>query len=257
MTILRDRMKMDGSLGVFEREVGSKIWRPAGTFDNIVLDSFYNALFNVMAAGASPKNLAIGALALGYGVSPAFARADGGVLGTSNPLKNEWITAAASLTTQITNGTVGVTTLACTGASACAPALPSGTHLQLGTGQTVTTNGATAAGATSITVNAFTASATYPVGTAINVTDWTAQRMAPTLTTPTTTDPPQMVWSFYLAAAANVIAITFTEAALLFNGPSLAAGGSVVDFATHVAFAYSKPTNTDVRLDYTLARSLT
>lgn len=75
---------------------------------------------------------------------------------------------STTLTTALTNGQTGVTSLA---VSATPAAIPSGTVLQLGygTGQTqnVTTSGSTAQGATSITVTSFTSNAAYGIGTAV------------------------------------------------------------------------------------------
>lgn len=241
----RDHPEIKGVLRAFDRPEGSRIWRPAGEWENIVLNQFYIDLFSLMSAGSPVLNVA--ALALGVKASPTFARTDTGLI-------EEWINPVATITTQINNGTVGVTSIACTGG--VKGQIPTGANIQLGTGQTVVTNGVTNDGATSITVVAFTANQNYIVGTAINVTDWTPQRCSTTLTTPTNTDPPSNVWSFYLAAAANVASVIFTEAGLMYSNPSLVAGGAG-KFATHVAFSYTKLITTDLRLDYTLQRTLT
>lgn len=75
---------------------------------------------------------------------------------------------STTLTTALTNGQTGVTSLA---VAAIPAAIPSGTTLQLGygTGQTqnVTSSGSTAQGATSITVTSFTSNAAYAIGTAV------------------------------------------------------------------------------------------
>jgi hypothetical protein len=234
-----------GILRAYDRPEGSRIWRPVGEWDNIVLNQFYIDLFTLMS-GASPV-LNIGALALGVKASPAFARTDTG-------LTKEWQNPVALLTTSIANGAVGVTSLACTGG--VKGAIATGTNILLGTGpgQTVVTNGATADGATSITVVSFTSSQLQPINAPIAVSDWTPQRMSVSLVTPNNADPPSNVWSFYLAAAANVANVVFTEAALMYQTPSLVAGGSGT-FATHVAFSYTKVVSTDLRLDYTLQRT--
>jgi hypothetical protein len=243
--LLRDRTALEGILRVWDRPAGGRIWRSAGEWHNIVLNQFYIDLFVAMSSGAWIGN--IGAMALGVKASPAFVRTDTG-------LTKEWLNPVATLTTQITSGATGVVALAVTGG--VRGAIASGTQLQLGAGQTVVTSGAVADGATSIPVTSFTATSTYTVGTAVNVLDWTPQRMGVTLTTPNVADPPSNVWSFYLAAAANVANVVFTEAGLMYTTPSLVAGGAG-KFATHVAFAYTKNVNTDTRFDYTLQRALT
>src|ERR1041385_1980029 len=81
---------------------------------------------------------------------------------------------AVSLTAA--TGTSAITSISVTATQA---SMPSGTTLVIGYGgattQTITTNGSTAAGATSITVNSFTPSINYPIGTNVvanpNVTD--------------------------------------------------------------------------------------
>lgn len=248
LTIVKrhDRPQVEGVLRAYDRPAGSRIWRPAGAWRNIVLNQFYVDLFSLMSAGSPVLN--VGALALGVKASPVFARTDTG-------LTKEWINPVATLSTQIANGATGVTSLATAGG--VQGQIPTGANIVLGTGQTVVTNGVTNDGATSITVVSFTASQLYAVGTTVNVSDWTPQRVSPSLTTPTNTDPPSNVWSFYLAAAANTASVIFTEAGLMYQNPSLVAGSGVGKFATHVAFAYTKLVTTDLRLDYTLQRTLT
>jgi hypothetical protein len=71
-----------------------------------------------------------------------------------------------TLTTALTNGQSGITSLA---VAALPGAIASGVSLVIGAGsgqtQTVTTNGSASAGATSITVNSFTANAAYAIST--------------------------------------------------------------------------------------------
>ncbi len=73
---------------------------------------------------------------------------------------------SSTLTTALTNGQTGVTSLA---VAALPAAIPSGTTIQLGygTGQTqnVVTSASAAQGATSITVTSFTSNAAYAIGT--------------------------------------------------------------------------------------------
>lgn len=240
----REQPQIEGILRAYDRPAGSRIWRPAGEWSNIVVNAFYNDLFSAMSGGAPALNVL--ACAVGVGVSPTFARADVG-------LKNEWINPVALLSTAIANGATGQTTLLC--AAGCPAAIPNSTNILIGS-QALVANPGEAAGATSIRVNSFTSAALYPIGTGINVSDWTPQRMPTSLTTAAPADPPAMTWSFYLAAAVNAATVTFTEAGMLYNSPSLVAGGAGT-FATHVAFAYAKLVNTDLRLDYTLQRTLT
>lgn len=78
-----------------------------------------------------------------------------------------------TLTTGLTNGQTGITSLAVAALPAAIPATTGGVATQLtigfGSGQTqvVTVSAGAAAGATSISVNSFTANASYGVGTAV------------------------------------------------------------------------------------------
>lgn len=68
-----------------------------------------------------------------------------------------------------------------------------------------------------------------------------------------TSDPPAATLSFFLPAGDG--AVTLTEAGLFHAGATLTpASGRMT---SHVAFAYSKASNLDLRVDYTLTRSLT
>lgn len=75
---------------------------------------------------------------------------------------------SSTLTTALTSGQTGVTSLA---VAALPAAIPSGTSLQIGFGsgqtQTVITSASAAQGATSITVTSFTSNAAYAIGTAV------------------------------------------------------------------------------------------
>ena len=75
---------------------------------------------------------------------------------------------STTLTTALSNGQTGITSLA---VAALPAAIPSGTSLTLGFGsgttQTVTTSALASQGATSITVTSFTASAAFAIGTAV------------------------------------------------------------------------------------------
>jgi len=242
-----------GRFRLYERYNDGKVkgpWRLRVDKHNIVNNQFYNDLFALMS-GTGGINFNVGALALGYGNAPTFARPDTG-------LAAEWVNPAATLSAQLNSGT----SYTSASVNAIPMTLPVGTVVQFGAGQTATLTTQANPGATSL---AFTgglsggaATQNYTVGSAVNVTtgSWTPQRASPSLTTPTTTDPPAMTWSFYFPAAANQVTIIFTEAGLLYNNPSLTAGGAG-KFMSHVAFSYTKNINTDVRVDYTLTRALT
>lgn len=251
-TKTNDDLGLQGLLRAYERREGERLWRPAGEFKNIFLNPFYVDLFNLMTGAAAPS-LLIGALALGYGNAPTFARTDAGATPPgANPLKAEWNNPVTTLTAQLNNATV-YTSLTVAALNAT---IPSGTTLQLGGGQTVTTSAVANPGATAISVTSFTTTQQYNVATAVNVTSWTPQRMSPTLASISTVDPTSTTISFYLAAANNTVQLQFTEAALLYNAPSLTPGGAG-SWASHVAFSYLKPVNTDLRLDYVVARANT
>lgn len=258
---VKDRIPdLVGYFDVFERKEGERLWLPAGRFPNIVLNGFYNDLFQVMNGTAI--NLTVNALALGYGLTPISGVAATDRIGTG--LQAEWNNPVGTIQTQLNSGSA-YTAAQVTGIPAI---IPVGTVVQFGVAgtpqtATVTTQLTGNNGTQTLTFSAglngtnANANQNYPVGTGIIVTNWTPQRLGTTLFTPSTTDPPNGVWSFYLAAAANLVAITFTEAGLLYKASSLVAGGAPAYFATHAAFAYTKAVNTDLRVDYTLARSLT
>lgn len=239
-----------GTLTAYERPAGRTDlpWKKVLTAKNIVLNAFYNDLFNIMNAGASPASLVIGALALGIS-NVAVARTDTG-------LGNEWSGVnIGKLASQLNSGTPYT---AIPLATPLPVALVSTNALTIGAiSPTVSAAGA-AQGVTSIPVNSVTPGSNILTGTAVSFAGLsvTAQRMSPTATTPTITDPPSNIWSFYLPAGANAVAFQFQEAGLLYNAPSLTPGGTG-SWATHALFAYNKPVNTDVRIDYTLQRTLT
>lgn len=128
---------------------------------------------------------------------------------------------STTLTTALTNGQTGVTSLA---VAALPASIPSGTTITIGygTGQTqnVTTSALAASGATSITVTSFTANAAYAIGSNV-------------VPVPTTSDNPSSVsgaqYSGALASGAYAfsgtgagnrqVVITYT-----FNGGSFTAG---------------------------------
>ena len=100
----------------------------------------------------------------------------GSAIGIFNQIAIAAQAGSTTLTTALTNGQTGITSLAVASLPA---AIPSGTSLVIGYGggttQTVTTSAAAASGATSISVTSFTANAAYAVGTAVvpspNVSD--------------------------------------------------------------------------------------
>lgn len=255
MTTVTEGLGFGGWLKFYERAEGApeSAWRQALEASNIVVNDFYDILFDVMGQviQATSTLLVPNVLGLGYGISPSPARTD-------TTLLAEWSNPVALLSTGLANSTP-YTSLACT--AGCPVALASGTTLQLdppGGGQVVTTSSATVAGATSIPVVSFTTTRVYAIGTQIGVTtaSWTPQRLPLTIGSVNTADPPSVTLSYYLTAAANAIPITFTEAMLYCNGASLTPL-TANDQVTHAAFSYTKNTNTDLRIDYTLTRSLT
>jgi hypothetical protein len=248
LTIIRRQFelpKLDGRLRFFERVGDSPIWRKVLDAENIVLNGFYNDLIANMQGGAQALN--INGLAIGWGQSVVPARADIGLV-------KEFNNPVTTLSAQLNNATA----YTAMSVVACPEPIPAGTSIQLGAGQTVVTSGASAAGATTININSFTANQNYVIGTGLNVTSWTPQRMSTTATAAVQTDPPNGTWSFYLPAAANQVNVAFTEAGLLYRNSSLTPGDvASTHFATHAVFSYTKNVNTDLRIDYTLARSLT
>jgi hypothetical protein len=247
ITVVRHRIEepapLKGSMRVFERTPGG-LWRYQGDFDNILLNQWYLDLF-AQIQPSPPGGMALSPanLALGYGVAPAFARTDTG-------LKQEWSSTIATLT--VVSGTVATTSLTVT-------ALPLGLALNAsitlgntGTPQVLTVSPAVLSGATNLTVTSFTPNQNWPIGTPIIYTDNTIhvpQRMSIVLGSTNTADPVSGTWSFYLPASANSVPFTFTEAGLVYN--------TNAKFMSHVAFAYTKSGNTDLRIDYTLTRSST
>lgn len=84
-------------------------------------------------------------------------------------------TVATTLTTGLTNGQVGVTSLA---VAALPTDIPTGATVVIGSGgttQTVTTSAAAVAGATSIAVTSFTSNAAYAIGSAVAAQNTFAQ----------------------------------------------------------------------------------
>lgn len=105
---------------------------------------------------------------------------------------------STTLTVALTNGQTGVTSLS---VQAVPASIASGTTLTIGfgTGQTqnVVTNGSTAAQATSITVNSFTANAAYAIGSNV-------------VPVPTTSDNPSSLTSAVYSGALSSGAFAFT-----------------------------------------------
>lgn len=248
--------KFEGMLEFFERPrrdfpLPYAKWRKVMETENIVLNGFYNDLIAYMQGTAIV--LAPNALALGYGTGLAPARAE-------THLVSEWVNPACTLNAQLNSGTA-YTQATVTG---LVVPLPVGTVIQFGAGQTATLTTAAASGAATLFFTAglngtgAVASQNYLVGSAVNVTSWVPQRCSLTATGFSAADPPQGTWSFYLPASANSVNLALTEAAMLYKNSSLTPGNLGASwFATHAAFAYTKNPNTDLRIDYTLARSLT
>lgn len=243
---VRDRAAIWGELRIWDRPAGARVWRPVLRRRNIVLNGFYNDLFALLTAGTQPAGgLQIVALALGVG-NTAPARTDTG-------LALEWTANGIDTTSALLSGTTTSVPLD----FPLPVALSSGNTFTIA-GQTFTVAAAGAAiGATSIPVNSLTVSPNIAAHSLVVFnTGFTPQRMSPVATSQVTTDPPNATWNFYLPAGANSVSFTFAEAGLLYNAPSLVAGGAG-SWATHVAFSYNKSPNTDTQLSYTLQRSAT
>lgn len=128
---------------------------------------------------------------------------------------------STTLTTALTNGQTGITSLA---VAALPASIPSGTVLVVGygTGQTqnVTTSALASSGATSITVTSYTSNAAYAIGTNV-------------VPTPTTSDNPSSVSGAQYSGALSSGAFTFSGTgagnrqvviSFTFNGGSFTAG---------------------------------
>jgi hypothetical protein len=257
---------LEGRLEFFEREGLPEYvrlrgytspWRKVLEAENIVLNGFYNDLIAYMQGVATV--MAPNALALGYGVAPLS-----GVPATDRivtALKNEWVNPSCTVNAQLNLGTA-YTQATVTG---LVVPMPVGTVVQFANGQTATLTTAAATGAVTLFftaglngTGAVVSGANIVVGSGVTVNSWTPQRCSLTATAAAVTDPPQGTWSFYLPASANGVNIAFTEAGLLYKNSSLVPGNVAATYlATHAAFAYTKNTNTDLRIDYSLARSLT
>jgi hypothetical protein len=248
LTIIRhdieDTASLHGFMRVWAREKGSKIWRLDYEAENILVNQWYLDLFaQIQPTPPGGMNLTPNNIALGYGVSPTFARPD-------TVLKQEWTSTIGTLT--IASGTVATTSLTVT-------ALPFGlannvsvTLGNTGTPQVLNVTPAVLSGATNLTVTSFVPNQNWPVGTPIIYVDNTVhvpQRPSIVLGSTNSTDPVSGTWSYYLPASANSVPFTFTEAGLVYN--------TNTKFMSHVAFSYTKNGNTDLRIDYTLTRSST
>ncbi len=254
ITVLRDTPKITADIRAWKREAGSKLWVLDGEFTNILLNQWYLDLFTSMQPPyPTTPSLSLSNIAFGYGVSPTFARTD-------TALKQEWTSTIATLTSA--SGTsAGTTSLSVTALPMMLGAPMEGTggvtHVVLGnagTPQTLTVTPMVAAGGTTLTVSAFTPNQNWPIGTPILLNDTTIhvpQRPSTALTTfpNPNPDPVSATYSFVLSAAANTVPITFTEAALIYANNSKA--------ASHVALSYTKDSNTDLLIQYTLTRSTT
>jgi hypothetical protein len=243
---IAEREPLVGEMRVWERTAEPRgLWRPVGRFKNILLNQWYLDLYGQLQPSPpggivlSPANLA-----LGYGVTPTFLRPDTG-------LKAEWSTAVGTGPGNL--GTSAITTVPVT---AIPIPLANGVTVVLdgaGADQNMTVNPGEAAGATQVRVNSFSPNTGNGTGAyAVRYTDtsiWVPQRMTIILGSTNSSDPVSGTWSFYLPASANTVALTFTEAGLVYQ--------SNTKFMSHVAFAYTKSGNTDLRIDYVLTRTTT
>jgi hypothetical protein len=244
-TKIFERDPFVGEMRVFSRPEGSRLWRYNDTFKNILLNQWYLDLFAQLQPSPpggmvlSPANLA-----LGYGVTPTFTRPDTG-------LKREWSQVVGSGA-----GALGGSPITAVPVTAIPLAIANGATVVLqggGAAQNLTVNPGEASGATSVRVNSFTPNAGNSAGAyTVSYTDttiWVPQRMSIVLGSTNAADPVSGTWSFYLPASSNTVALTFTEAGLVYNAN--------VKFMSHVAFAYTKSGNTDLRIDYVLTRTTT
>jgi hypothetical protein len=229
-----------GSIVAYERKVGTRLWTPVLESENVILDGWYNDFFAQVANSPldRPGGMDLGFmnLALGYQDSPTFDRTDLG-------LAFEWSNVFTKLT--MATGTSPITTLH---VQPSPIEVASGDTITLGT-QNLTTTSAVAIGDTTIAVASFTPSINYPIGRAVVYNApliYVPQRLPFSVGIPDISDPPSVVMSYFLPAAANSKPIRFTEAALVYNTNSF--------FASHVAFAYTKDSNTDLRIDYLISR---
>jgi hypothetical protein len=256
MAVTRDRtpgLKVHGNFRGYERRVGEKLWRPVFEADNVVLNQWYIDLFGQIDAAPADRPGGVdpefSLMALGYGVNPTTSTpANLPPLRTDTQLVFEWSNTVAKLTTARTNAGGPYTTLPCTPLPL---AIASGATIVLN-GQTLTLTATAALGATSITVASFTPVLGHddPIGTGIVYTDITIhvpQRLSLVVGVISPSDPPSVTLSYFLPAASNSTPITFTEAGLLYTS-------GIAQFGTHVGFAYTKGGNTDLRVDYFLAR---
>lgn len=241
---LNDPAPLEGEMRIFARPAGSRLWRYDGTFKNILLNQWYLDLFAQLQP-SPPGGITIAPtnLALGYWPTPAFARTD-------TALNGEWTSTVTQLT--VASGVVPITSLS---VNKLPIPIANGASVTLGvsgTPQVLTVNPGEAAAATSLRVNSFTPNTNRPIGTPITYVDssiWVPQRMSVVLGTTNASDPVSGTWSFYLPASSNTVSITFTEAGLVYNANTT--------FMSHVAFAYTKSGNTDLRIDYVLTRTTT
>ncbi len=247
LTIIRrhDRTPIDGTIRLYDRPAGSRIWTQRVEAENVILNQWYFDLFgqigNVPLERPGGIDLAFTLLALGYGnvISVPPARTDTGLV-------FEWTNAVTMLTTAALIAGGAITSIA---VKALPLAILSGATIKLRT-QVLTLTGNAAVGDVSIAVASFTPAANYPINEPVTYADITIhvpQRLPLSANIIDPTDPTSVVLSYYLAAASNSTPIAFTEAALMYTTGSM-------QFGSHVAFAYTKSGNTDVRVDYTLAR---
>jgi hypothetical protein len=242
MKRLRDRIRggvqPDGIIRGYERRVGEILWRPAFEAENVILDQWYVTLLNQL--GPDPldsRDIGMNNLALGYGISPTPDITD-------VTLDFEWTDAAATLTAPTV--VTPTTSLAVT---ALPYKIAAGETIKVGPIDVPILSADANPGDVTIAVTSYTPSAVYPVGTRviyINLAVYIPQRLPAVVNTVDSTSPPSTVISFFLMAASNSEPITFTEAGLIY--------ATNTAFASHVAFAYTKSGNTDLRVDYTLAR---
>jgi len=235
---VRDRFKAaDGLIRIYDRPAGTAIWRPRVEAENVILNQWYIDFFGqIMPAPPGGIDISFMWLALGYGDDVTPLRNETG-------LDQEWTTAVSRLATATAVTPTTVLTV-----EPLPLKIASGATIHVGANAPVLSAVANP-GDTTITVVSYTPSAIYPIGTAVIYTDTAIhvpQRLPNVIGIIEPSDPPFVTASFFLPAAANSEAITFTEAGLLYNANTA--------FGSHVAFSYTKGGNTDSRVDYILAR---
>jgi hypothetical protein len=247
--------RIRGRLRAYERPAGSRLWLPCYEAENVILNQWYQDLFGQLGPfGDRPAGMDVGFsdLQFGYQPSPTFAEADTALQFVWGDVFSKLGTATAAVPTTALDITPFPSPIE----------IASGATITVGAGLTLDTFVTSAAvniGDTSIAVVSHTPHV-QPIGTIVSYHDITAYvpQVAPiNYGSPGFTGPePNVTYSFFLPAAANAAPIKFTEAGLRYNPlyTGSVPSGAGRNLGSHVAFAYTKNGNTDLRIDYTLTR---